>query len=487
MDGQTALAYIRVSVVGDRAARGRFESPDLQRAAIDAWCAPQNVSVVDEIQDLNRSGGTLTRPGLQQALGAIRTGQADGIVVARSDRASRRALDGLGLIDELHRMGSWIAAADGSIDSTTRTGRMATTMNLAMAQSEYERYREQSAEVHRRAILEKGRHMGPAPFGYERDSDGRLTIHPEQAAVVRLIFERRSDGAGWAAIARDLQAQGVRRPDGRVLSALQLQRMVARRVYLGEASHGEHVKQGAHPAILDEALWSAAKRAAPAVRAGPNTTRKVPESLLRGLLRCAGCRFVLKRQPQPSGKVRWLCRTLATEKRASHTCTSPALIRQAESSDVERAVVARFFDLAAGRAVEQTTTADDLAALEREATDAEGLLDELSSLDVRRELGAERWSKMVSEARADRDGAQRALATARARSATTTGDVATLRDAWDGMTGDEKAEALRSIVQAVMVVAGDLPAVERVHVLPVWVDVDVPRRGATFDVRPWLP
>lgn len=53
---------------------------------------------------------------------------ADGIVVARGDRASRKTLHGLGLIDMLAAQGGWIAAADGTIDTSTRAGRMATIL-----------------------------------------------------------------------------------------------------------------------------------------------------------------------------------------------------------------------------------------------------------------------------------------------------------------------------------------------------------------------
>jgi DNA invertase Pin-like site-specific DNA recombinase len=67
-------------------------------------CQARGIEVVDEIRDLNRSGGHLTRPGLEQAMGLVPT-LADGIVVARGDRASRRALDGLGLLDQLEKAG----------------------------------------------------------------------------------------------------------------------------------------------------------------------------------------------------------------------------------------------------------------------------------------------------------------------------------------------------------------------------------------------
>jgi hypothetical protein len=71
--------------------------------------------------------------------------------------------------------GDWIAAADGTIDTSTRTAKMATTMHFAMAENELERYRETSAVVHARAIVDKGRHMGQTPFGYRRDADKRLS------------------------------------------------------------------------------------------------------------------------------------------------------------------------------------------------------------------------------------------------------------------------------------------------------------------------
>ena len=65
---------------GDRGKRGRFDSPELQRAAIDAWCHARGIEVVDEIRDLGSGGGHPTRPGLEQAMGLVPT-LADGIVV----------------------------------------------------------------------------------------------------------------------------------------------------------------------------------------------------------------------------------------------------------------------------------------------------------------------------------------------------------------------------------------------------------------------
>jgi site-specific DNA recombinase len=155
----------------------------------------------------------------------------------------------------LEKAGGWIAAADGTIDTSMRTAKMATTMHFAMAENELERYRETSAVVHQRAIVDEGRHMGGTPFGYRRDADKRLVIHGPEAKWVRWIFEQRADGRGWASMSRELTERGVRQGTGRKLTHHMLRRMVTHRVYLGAAYHGKHVHPDAHPALIDPVLF----------------------------------------------------------------------------------------------------------------------------------------------------------------------------------------------------------------------------------------
>jgi hypothetical protein len=186
------------------------------------------------------------------------------------------------MIETLAAQGGWIAAADGTIDTSTRTGRMATTMHFAMGENELDRMCETSVVVHRRAIVEKGRHMGPAPFGYSRYADNRLVVNDGEANWVRFVFERRADGRGWVEISRDLDVAGIRQWDGRRLNPHMLRRLVRNRAYVGEAHHGEHVLADAHPAIVDEVLWQAANRVKPAVRSDVER-REHEDSLLRSV------------------------------------------------------------------------------------------------------------------------------------------------------------------------------------------------------------
>ena len=225
---RTALAYRRVS--SDRERKATLQSPKTQRRKIEAWARAHDIDLVGEHEDRNRSGGTLTRDGLDAALERLRRGEAEGLIVARANRASRRALDGLGLIDTLAADGLFIAAVDGTIDMTTPASRHA-TMNFAQAQREHEEDREQALMTHDRNVFDEKRHMGPTPFGYrrtpkvaedatdaEKDAASRLVVHDEEAEVVREIFSRRAAGEGWTAIADVLRDRGVRDVHGRTLT-----------------------------------------------------------------------------------------------------------------------------------------------------------------------------------------------------------------------------------------------------------------------------
>ena len=62
------------------------------------------------------SGRTLNRPGLKQALGACRSGDVSGIVVAKLDRLSRSLVDFAGLLVEAQAKGFNIVALDLGVD-----------------------------------------------------------------------------------------------------------------------------------------------------------------------------------------------------------------------------------------------------------------------------------------------------------------------------------------------------------------------------------
>ncbi|HEY8303745.1 MAG TPA: recombinase family protein, partial [Solirubrobacteraceae bacterium] len=77
-------AYIRVSKVAGRSGSS-FISPDVQRQQIERWAQAHGHTLTWHAPELDVSGGSMRRPVFDQIMQRIRTGQSDGVIVAKLD------------------------------------------------------------------------------------------------------------------------------------------------------------------------------------------------------------------------------------------------------------------------------------------------------------------------------------------------------------------------------------------------------------------
>ena len=170
--GMKIIGYLRVSQVADRDG-DRFISPDVQRETIKRFITGKGHTLIDVVDDLDESGGTLNRPGLDRVLGRLEAGEADGLAVAYLSRLSRRVIDGLGLAQRLRDSGRALLVADLDLDTSTPTGKAMLGVALAFAELELDTRRESWATSQMRAIR-RGVYPGSTPIGFTRDNDGRM-------------------------------------------------------------------------------------------------------------------------------------------------------------------------------------------------------------------------------------------------------------------------------------------------------------------------
>jgi len=109
MDPLLAVAYLRVST--DEQTLGM----EAQRAAITAWAQRQGVIVVRWCEDLGVSGGAELekRPGLLEALGAVRERRAGLLVAHKADRIARDVYVAELVKRELRAVGAGVALVEG--------------------------------------------------------------------------------------------------------------------------------------------------------------------------------------------------------------------------------------------------------------------------------------------------------------------------------------------------------------------------------------
>ncbi len=265
-----------------------FNSLDAQREACEAYIASQKPEgwtlVQDRYDDGGVSGGTLERPALKWLLADIERGQVDVVVVYKIDRLSRSLMDFAKLVEVFERRNVTFVSVTQSFNTTTSMGRLTLNILLSFAQFEREvigeRIRDKFA-----ASRKKGMWMGGfVPLGYCVENR-KLVIDGEEAATVRMIFERFLKVGSATLVARALNAEGVTTRRGKPIDKGFLYKLLNNRVYIGDAVHKGTAYPGEHEAIISLDLWNHVHgiiKESPRVRA--RRTRTTEPALLKGLI-----------------------------------------------------------------------------------------------------------------------------------------------------------------------------------------------------------
>jgi DNA invertase Pin-like site-specific DNA recombinase len=473
--------YVRVSDTRGRGGES-FISPKDQEEHCRALAKARGHEVGEVFTDLDVSGGKMKRPALDSAIARIEEGVSAGIVVAKLDHFARTLVGGLQTLEEINSLGGVVIVADGEFDTSTTTGELVLNMMLSLAQFELRRIKETWASSKGHAV-ERGIHISRhVPPGYARNEDKHLVPHPEYADAVRTAFTMAAQGESYSRVAAHLTAAKV--PSGDTIAptwqANRIKRLLANRVYLGEARSGNgHTNADAHAPLVDQATWLLAQRepSGPVLSLGA-------ETLLAGICRCASCSFAMRSQ-QARGKTvgAYRCATSSVHGR----CPSPSTISLLRLEDyVLGQFLARVSDVSL-RPVDQGEDEDAVpAVLEAERRYQAAL----TNVDLRAKIGDADHDRMVA---ALYDANQEALAAVPAHKPAqipASLDVAALVAELQ-KRGDTQSlrELLASAIQAVFVRpaesrARNLPIEDRVHI--VWSDDEplaLPKRGERFEPR----
>ena len=287
--------YTRKS--SDEGLEQSFNSLDAQREACAAFVLSQKhegwtVSPA-HYDDGGYSGGTLDRPALQRLLADIADGKVDVVVVYKIDRLTRSLFDFAKIVEAFDASGVSFVSITQQFNTTTSMGRLTLNVLLSFAQFEREvageRIRDKIA-----ASKQKGMWMGGLPpLGYAV-ADRRLVVIEREAVLVRRIFDRFAKTGSALTVARELNAAGEvtkRRMGadgargGKPWTKGAVYKVLANRVFLGEAVHKGVAYPGEHAAIVDRRAWDKAHAvmAAPARQRAAASRAQVP-ALLKGLI-----------------------------------------------------------------------------------------------------------------------------------------------------------------------------------------------------------
>ena len=231
-------------------------------------------TMVDIFADKGLSGtGTKKRKEFNRLMRYCKQGKVDMIITKSVSRFARNTLDCLKYIRMLKELGVDVYFEEQGIHSTQPGAEFYITIYGSIAQSESENMsaniiwgKAQSAKEGNVAFHYK------TFLGYRKGVDGKPEIDPEQAAVVRRIYERFLAGDSLATIADDLTADGIPTPAGkekwhreRIASILTNERYkgdaiinktfivdcISKKVKVNNGERPKYYVENNHPAIID--------------------------------------------------------------------------------------------------------------------------------------------------------------------------------------------------------------------------------------------
>lgn len=210
------VAYLRVST--DRQAEEGL-GLEVQEAAIRTWAAAQGAEIVTVYKDegISGSNGIETRIGLADAIEALRTTDAEGLVVYRLDRLARDLVLQEQLLAEVKRIGAQVfstsKAEAGYLQDDPADPSRKLIRQVLGAVSEYERamisLRLRSGRA--RKAENGGFAYGSPPFGYRAEKKALVPV-PHEQAVIAEIVSLRSQGMSYERIPDELNDRGVKPP-----------------------------------------------------------------------------------------------------------------------------------------------------------------------------------------------------------------------------------------------------------------------------------
>ncbi|MBQ9721270.1 MAG: recombinase family protein [Oscillospiraceae bacterium] len=196
-------------------------------------------------EDEGYSGGNLNRPEFKQMMEEIRNREYKAVVVYRLDRISRSIGDFAKLIEELDKLGVDFVSIREQFDTQSPMGRAMMYIASVFSQLERETIAERIRD-NMHELAKTGRWLGgTTPTGYRSEpivvgktEDGKerkafkLTVIPEEAEIVQLIFSRFLEYDSLTKVEAELLQKRIKTKRGKEFTRFAIKGILQNPVYL---------------------------------------------------------------------------------------------------------------------------------------------------------------------------------------------------------------------------------------------------------------
>lgn len=245
------IGYIRVSTDG-QCGDDKF-GLEVQEQQIKDYAARHNMSIVKWFRDEGESGAK-ERPGFDEIIyGEIGNPPYEAVIVAKSDRVARDINVYYYYKMMLMKKNIKLISIAEDFGQFGVFANMLEAFTLCVAEMERDNINKRTSAGRKVKAENGGYSGGRAPMGY-KVQDGTLVIVPEEAEVVKKIFEWRDDGVVMMDIVDRLNKNGYQTRNGKPFVISTVQSILNnRKTYEGFYHYGKNKDnwvKGQHEAIL---------------------------------------------------------------------------------------------------------------------------------------------------------------------------------------------------------------------------------------------
>ena len=278
--------------------------------------------------DADETGTKDSRSEFQRLLADCRVGKIDMVITKSISRFARNTVTLLETVRELKDLGIDVLFEEQKIHSISGDGELMLAILAGYAQEE-SRASSDNIKWRKRNDMKTGKTIPVKIYGYDV-VNGKLVINPEQAAVVRQMYDLLFAGLGTPAIGKKLDAQGITSPmEGKKWESCVIYQLLINPKMCGDVLHqrrfvldhiskkevrnnGELPKyyfEGTHEGIVSKETFEAAKAefARRAAIGGQRGTEGLP---FKSKMVCEKCGKNYQRRPNAyRGKIygEWIC------------------------------------------------------------------------------------------------------------------------------------------------------------------------------------
>lgn len=322
---------------------------DKHKETLLEFAAKNNLTVTHIYEEIVSGESIFARPQMLQLLKDLEENKYEAVLCMDIDRLGRGDMEEQGFIMNKFRYSNTKIITPREVyQPGDEKDEMFFEFKGIIARNELKAIKRRMGEGRKNTVA-KGGYIAEPPYGYKRAWKNKLpTLEPipEQAEIVKMIFNMYIDGAGSQLIADHLNQLGIKSRKGDSFSRNTIRFILQNKTYIGliQWNRNKHIRKkspddkhrrkimpesewiivpGLHPPIIDEDVFYQAEEIRKTRSHPPSNTGEV-KNPFSGILYCKNCgRMIVRQMNKKDNKARLLC--------AEKNCNKSILLEDVEA------------------------------------------------------------------------------------------------------------------------------------------------------------